>query len=63
MATDSDDGNPALRRKARRAFGSWLGRLRSIVEEGQPRGEIRPGVNPAELSTLAAFDLPGVNTF
>jgi TetR/AcrR family transcriptional regulator, transcriptional repressor for nem operon len=59
MATDSDDGNPALRRKVRRAFASWLGRLRSIVEEGQGRGEIRPGVNPAELSTLIVTTIEG----
>ena len=59
MATDSDDGNPALRRKVRRAFASWLGQLRSIVEEGQRRGEIRPGVNPAELSTLIVTTLEG----
>src|SRR5580692_10278256 len=31
-AIDSDDGNAALRTKARRAFNSWLGRLRSIAE-------------------------------
>jgi len=59
MATDSDDGNPALRRKARRAFGSWLGRLRSIVEEGQARREIRSGVDPTELATLIVTTLEG----
>jgi TetR/AcrR family transcriptional regulator, transcriptional repressor for nem operon len=59
MATDSDDGNPMLRTKARRAFSSWLGRLRSIVEEGQGRGEIRPGVEPMELATLIVATLEG----
>jgi TetR/AcrR family transcriptional regulator, transcriptional repressor for nem operon len=59
MAADSDDGNPALRRKVRRAFDSWLGRLRSIVEEGQGRGEIRRDVNPAELSTLIVTTIEG----
>jgi|SRR5580692_4166403 TetR/AcrR family transcriptional repressor of nem operon len=58
-ATDFDDGNPALRTKARRAFNSWLGRLRSIAEEGQSRGEIHPGVDPAELATLIVTSLEG----
>src|SRR5580692_5567248 len=58
-ATDSDDGNPALRTKARRAFISWLGRLQSIVEEGQRRGQIRPGVDPEELATLIVTTLEG----
>src|SRR6266436_5700851 len=59
MATDSDDGNPALRTKARRAFNSWLGRLRSIVEEGPSRGEIRSRVDPMELATLIVTTLEG----
>jgi TetR/AcrR family transcriptional repressor of nem operon len=58
-AIDSDDGNPALRTKARRAFGSWLGRLQSIIEEGQERGEIRSGVNPTDLATLIVTTLEG----
>ena len=58
-AIDSDDGNPALRAKARRAFTSWLGRLRSIVEEGQRRGEVRSGIDPIELATLIVTSLEG----
>ena len=59
MATDADDGKPLLRAKARGAFNSWLDRLRSIVEEGQARGEIRPGVDPGELATLMVTSLEG----
>jgi TetR/AcrR family transcriptional regulator, transcriptional repressor for nem operon len=59
MATDSDDGNPKLRTKVRLAFSSWLGRLRSIVEEGQARGEIRPDVDSKELATLIVTSLEG----
>jgi TetR/AcrR family transcriptional repressor of nem operon len=58
-ATDSDDGNPVLREKVRKAFGSWLGRLCSIVEEGQRRGEIRSGIDPVEVATLIATTLEG----
>ena len=56
---DSDDGNLVLRGKARRAFSAWLGRLGSIVEEGQRLGEIRPGVDPKELATLIVSILEG----
>jgi TetR/AcrR family transcriptional regulator, transcriptional repressor for nem operon len=58
-AIDSDDGNPALRAKARRAFGSWVESLRSTVVEGQHRGEIRAGVDPNELATLIVITLEG----
>ena len=59
MAIYSDDGNPALRTKARRAFGSWLACLRYTVEEGQHRGEIRAGVAPNDLATLIVTTLEG----
>src|SRR5438477_10270047 len=58
-AIDSDDGNPRLRAKARQALSSWLDRLRSIVEEGQGRGEVRPDVDSAKLATLIASILVG----
>jgi TetR/AcrR family transcriptional repressor of nem operon len=58
-AIDSDDSNPQLRAKARRALSSWLDRLRSIVEEGQERGEVRPDVDSAKLATLIASTLEG----
>ena len=51
-AIDSDDENPRLREKARRAPNSWLGRLESLIEEGQGRGEIRCDVEPSELVGL-----------
>jgi len=58
-AIDSDDGNPKLRGRAQRALSSWLGRLRSIVEEGQRRGEVRSNVDPLELATLIVGTLEG----
>ncbi len=59
MAIDSDDGNPFLRAKARRAFHSWLGRLRTIIEEGQARGEIRSDLDAAGSATLLVTTLEG----
>jgi len=58
-AIDSDDGNPQLREKARRALGGWLGRLRSIVEEGHRRGEIQSDIDSSELATLIVSTLEG----
>ena len=58
-AIDSDDGNPQLRAKARRALSSWLDRLQSIAEEGQQRGEVCSDVDAAKLATLIASTLEG----
>ncbi len=58
-AIDSDDGNPQLRTKARRALSWWLDRLQSIAEEGQRRGEVRSYVDSAKLATLIASTLEG----
>jgi TetR/AcrR family transcriptional regulator, transcriptional repressor for nem operon len=58
-AIDSDDGNPQLRGRAQRALSSWLDRLRSIIEVGQRRGEIRGNVNSWELATLIVSTLEG----
>src|SRR5215831_6212350 len=58
-AIDSDDGNPKLRAKARRALASWLDRLQSIAEEGQRRGEVRSNVDSAKLATLIVSALEG----
>src|ERR1700758_5813990 len=58
-AIDSDDGNPQLREKARRALSSWLDRLRTTIEEGQRRGEIRGDIDSGELATLIVSTLEG----
>jgi TetR/AcrR family transcriptional repressor of nem operon len=58
-AIDSDDGNGQLRRKARRALNTWLGRLTRIAKEGQRRGEIRGQINTTKLATLIVSTLEG----
>jgi TetR/AcrR family transcriptional repressor of nem operon len=58
-AIDSDDGNPQLRAKARRALKLWLERLQSIAEEGKSKGEVRPDVDTARLGILIASTLEG----
>lgn len=58
-AIDSDDSNPQLRTKARRALRLWLERLQSITEEGQQKGDVRSDVDSAKLPTLIASMLEG----
>jgi TetR/AcrR family transcriptional regulator, transcriptional repressor for nem operon len=58
-AIDSDDGNPQLRAKARRALNSWLDRLQAIAEEGKRGGEVRSDVDPAQLAMLIVSTLEG----
>ena len=58
-AIDSDDGNPQLRGKARRALSSWLDRLQWIVADGQRRGEVRSAIDSVELATLIVSTLEG----
>jgi len=58
-AIDSDDGNPQLRARARRALTWLLDHLQSIAEEGRKRSEVRSDVDSAKLATLIASTLEG----
>lgn len=58
-AIDSDDGNPQLRAKARRALKLWIERLASIAEAGKSKGEVRTEADSAKLATLIASTLEG----
>jgi TetR/AcrR family transcriptional regulator, transcriptional repressor for nem operon len=58
-AIDSDDGNPVLRTRARKALKDWLGRLRSVAEEGIERGELQESVDAEKLAALIAATLEG----
>ena len=58
-AIDSDDGNPALRAKAKRALRSWLDRLGTIIIAGQQRGEVNRNVDAEELANLIVGTLEG----
>jgi TetR/AcrR family transcriptional regulator, transcriptional repressor for nem operon len=58
-AIDSDDGNPQLRAKARRALRLWLEGLQSIAEGGKQTGDVRPDVDSTELAALIVSTLEG----
>lgn len=57
--TDSDDGNPALKKVARDALKEWRLYLQSIVKDGQDKEEIWAGVDPEDLATLMISLLEG----
>jgi len=58
-AIDADDGNPILRERARAGLHDWRDRLRSIVDRGIERGEIRRGVDAKEVASLIISSLEG----
>jgi TetR/AcrR family transcriptional regulator, transcriptional repressor for nem operon len=58
-AIESDDGNPALRARARKALASWTNRLAAIVSEGVQTRELQTSVNPCELADTMVATLEG----
>jgi TetR/AcrR family transcriptional repressor of nem operon len=58
-AIDSDDGNPILRERARKALCEWKERLVRIITAGMKNAEIRPDTEPEELATLVISSLEG----
>jgi TetR/AcrR family transcriptional repressor of nem operon len=58
-AIDADDGNAALREQVKKALGRWTQRLRTIVEEGHRKGELRKDVDPEAIVTVVISALEG----
>ena len=58
-AIESDDGNPALRARARTAMDGLRTLIRQTVRKGLPRGEVRDDVDGDELATLMISTLEG----
>jgi TetR/AcrR family transcriptional repressor of nem operon len=58
-AIESDDGNPTLRARARKALASWTNRLSTVVTEGIQNREIQSSVKPAELADTIVATLEG----
>ncbi len=59
IAVDADDGNAALRDRARKAVCGWEEALINIVMEGQQRGEVRSEVQPQSVATFLIATLEG----
>ena len=58
-AIDADDGNPVLRKRARKALQQWHDLLSEIIRAGVRRKEIREGINPKKLVRLIVGSLEG----
>jgi TetR/AcrR family transcriptional regulator, transcriptional repressor for nem operon len=58
-AVDSDDGNPMLRKRVRKAMRHWKSYLTSIVATGIDEFEIQKRVAPDDLGTLIISSLEG----
>lgn len=58
-AVDSDDGNLALRNRARKALARWIKRIEDTVSAGIADGDIRSDVDPRLAATLLVATLEG----
>jgi len=58
-AIDTDDGNPVLRERARKALRGWQGYLISMIHAGIKAREIRTRVDAKKLATLIISSLEG----
>jgi TetR/AcrR family transcriptional repressor of nem operon len=58
-AMDSDNGNPVLRARARKALEGWQKFLAGIIADGIRRGEIRANIDKAKLANLLIASLEG----
>jgi TetR/AcrR family transcriptional regulator, transcriptional repressor for nem operon len=58
-AVDADDGNPILRKLARKAFADWKKRLSRLIAQGISAGEIRRHTDPDQLANTIIASLEG----
>jgi TetR/AcrR family transcriptional repressor of nem operon len=58
-AIEADDGNAALRTRARKALQGWISRLSTITSEGIHKHEIHPRIRPRKLSEWIIGSLEG----
>ncbi len=58
-AVDTDDGNPVLRDRARKALRDWRSYLVSMIRAGIKARDIRPRVDANKLATLIISSLEG----
>ena len=58
-AIDTDDGNPVLRERARKALEGWRSYIVSVIRAGIKTREIRRTINPKKLATLIISSLEG----
>lgn len=52
MAQEMSDLSPAMRERIRAGLDALAGRLTLVLEEARERGEMRPGLDPAETAAF-----------
>ena len=58
-AVDSDNGNPVLRDRVRKALRNWKDMLSQILEEGVKAGTIQPGIDASAAANRIVGGLEG----
>jgi TetR/AcrR family transcriptional repressor of nem operon len=58
-AIDTDDGNPVLRQRARKALRGWRNYIISVIRSGIKAREIRPKVDAKKVANLIISSLEG----
>jgi TetR/AcrR family transcriptional repressor of nem operon len=58
-AVDSDNGNPVLRDKVRKALRGWQSMIVGILDEGIAAGTIRPEIDPSAVANHIIGSLEG----
>ena len=58
-AIDADDGNAALRARARGALDNWRMRLSLLISIAMQRGLVRPDTEPCAVATIIIATLEG----
>jgi TetR/AcrR family transcriptional regulator, transcriptional repressor for nem operon len=58
-AVDCDDGNAALRGKARAALSGWRLRISYLVRSGQKNGELNKSIDPDTVAVVMISSLEG----
>ncbi|HTD95624.1 MAG TPA: TetR/AcrR family transcriptional regulator [Edaphobacter sp.] len=58
-AVDSDNGNPILRERVRKALRGWQSRLKKILQDGIAAGTIKPEIDITQVASLIIGGLEG----
>jgi TetR/AcrR family transcriptional repressor of nem operon len=58
-AVDSDNGNPVLRDRVRKALRNWQTMLRDLLEDGMKAGTIRASIDPSDAANRIIAGLEG----
>jgi TetR/AcrR family transcriptional regulator, transcriptional repressor for nem operon len=58
-AVDSDNGNPVLRDRVRKALRNWQAMLHKILEDGMKAGKIRAGIDASATANRIIGSLEG----